>query len=231
MGEDHGGHRQRMRERFRTQGLEGFAPHEILELMLFYAIPQKNTNPIAHALLNRFGSLHGVLEASPEELCRVEGVGEYAATMLNLFAGVSRELAKSREGQVPSLQTAEAAKSHCAALLSGLRQEHFYLICLSARLQVLGDVLITRGTLDEAPAYPRLVAEAALRYNAHGVILTHNHPGGTCRPSSQDLETTRRLAALLSGMDIRLCDHIIVAGESTFSLAENGLLPGSEEKQ
>ena len=91
----HDGHRSRMRERFRREGLNGFADHEALELMLFYAIPQRNVNPLAHALLERFGSFHGVLEASEEELCRVEGVGEYAAVLLHLFAAVGRRVEES----------------------------------------------------------------------------------------------------------------------------------------
>ena len=102
----HDGHRSRMRERFRREGLNGFADHEALELMLFYAIPQRNVNPLAHALLERFGSFHGVLEASEEELCRVEGVGEYAATLLRLFAAVGRRVDESRAGQRESSATA-----------------------------------------------------------------------------------------------------------------------------
>ena len=126
----HDGHRGRMRERFRREGLNGFADHEALELMLFYAIPQRNVNPLAHALLERFGSFHGVLEASEEELCRVEGVGEYAAVLLHLFAAVGRRVEESRAGQREKLRNRMEAQEHCRRLLAGRRQEAFYVVCL-----------------------------------------------------------------------------------------------------
>ena len=175
----HDGHRSRMRERFRREGLNGFADHEALELMLFYAIPQRNVNPLAHALLERFGSFHGVLEASEEELCRVEGVGEYAAVLLHLFAAVGRRVEESRAGQREKLRNRMEAQEHCRRLLAGRRQEAFYVVCLDGQLQVLADVQIATGSLSEVAAYPRLVAEAVLRHNAHSVVLCHNHPGGS----------------------------------------------------
>lgn len=226
---EHTGHRQRMRQRFRENGLSGFASHEVLELILFYAIPQRNVNPLAHSLLERFGSLQGVLEADMESLSSVEGMGEYAATLLTLFAQVGRRLESERGKEKRFLSSSGEAATHCVRLLSGLRQEHFYVICLSAGMEWLGDSLIAKGSLGEVNAYPRSVAEAVLRLNAHTVILTHNHPGGSCRPTPEDAETTRRIAELLSSMQVRLADHIIVSGESSFSFAEEGLLPEGVE--
>lgn len=224
MPDEHAGHRQRMRERFRAEGLDGFAPHEVLELLLFYAIPQRNVNPLAHRLLERFGSLHGVLEAPAEELAAVEGMGEYAAAFLSLVAQTGRRLELSREGERPVIASSRDAAAHCERLLSGLREERFYAVCLNARMEVLGDALIAKGTPGEVPAYPRLVAEAALRMNARAVILAHNHPGGSLTPSPEDLAATARVRDVLGGMDIRLADHIITGPEGSLSLAEEGLL-------
>lgn len=224
MASEHAGHRGRMRERFQREGLDGFAPHEALELMLFYAIPQRNVNPLAHALLERFGSLHGVLDADWHELQRVEGVGEYAATLLCLFSQVAKRLERSRAGERETLRNRSEAERHCIRLLAGLRQEHFYAVCLNGQMQVLHDALIARGSISEVPAYPRLVADAVLRHNAHSVVLCHNHPGGSCVPSQGDMETTRRLGELLCGIEVVLADHIIVAGNEALSMVGCGLI-------
>ncbi|MEG1890969.1 MAG: DNA repair protein RadC [Clostridia bacterium] len=223
----HDGHRQRMRERFLKEGLAGFAPHEMLELMLFYAIPQRNVNPLAHALLERFGSFHGVVEADAVELQKVQGVGEYAAALLVLFGQVAQQLEQSRAGVRATLSNRVTAQRYCMRLLSGLRQEHFYTICLNGQMQVIADALIARGSLGEVPAYPRLVAEAVLRHNAHSVVLCHNHPGGSCIPSQGDMETTRRLGELLSGIEVVLADHIIVAEDQALSMVESGFMEQS----
>jgi len=213
-----------MRERFAQQGLEGFAPHEILELILMYAIPQKDVNPLAHRLMEHFGSLHAVLEADVQELAKVEGIGMYAASLLSLFSHVDRQLERSRSAQKKRLGNRAASNAHCLSLLAGLRQEHLYLVCLNAQMEVVQNALIARGTLNEVPAYPRLVAEAALRSNAHSVVLCHNHPGGSFIPSVQDLEMTASLGQMLQGLDVVLVDHVIVAGDEALSLVECGLL-------
>ena len=224
MAGEHTGHRQRMRERFVRQGLDGFAPHEVLELILMYAIPQKDVNPIAHRLMERFGSLHAVLEADAAELVRVEGVGEYAAALLSLFSHVDRRLEQSRSQQKKRLVNRADCCAYCVSLLAGLRQEHLYLLCLNAQLEILHAALIARGSLSEVAAYPRVVAEAALRANAHSVVLCHNHPGGLAIPSQQDLDMTAGLGRMLQGLEITLVDHVVVAGEEALSMVECGLL-------
>ena len=224
MAGEHAGHRQRMRERFRSGGLDGFADHEVLELMLFYAIPQRNVNPLAHELIAHFGSLYAVLDAPAEELCRVEGVGENAATLLSLFSHAARRLEKSRSSEKKMLRNRGEAERHCRNLLKGLRQEHFYVVCMDSQMHINGDVLIGRGTLDEVQAYPRLVAEAVLRHNARSVILCHNHPGGSAIPSAADVETTRVLADLFATLGVTLIDHMVVAADRTLSMASCGLI-------
>ncbi len=224
MAGEHEGHRRRMRERFIKQGLEGFAPHEMLELILFYGIPRANVNPLAHRLMDAFGSLHGVLEADAKDLAKVEGIGESTAVLLSLFGHMNRELEKSRSAERKKLPNRGAAQKHCLGLLMGLRQEHLYLVCLNAQMEFLQNALIAKGTLNEVQAYPRLVAEAALRANAHAVVLCHNHPGGSVIPSRADLEMTAALGRLLNDLDMILADHIIVAGADALSLVECGLM-------
>ncbi len=220
----HEGHRQRLRDRFLQDGLDGFAPHEILELLLCYAIPQRNVNPLAHALLLHFGSLHSVFEAMPEQLQEVEGIGPYAASFLHLMAPLGRRIELSRMGQKPSLQNPADAQAYCVHLLSGLHHEHFYLLALNAQMQLLGTVQIGKGSLSEVPAYPRLAVEAAIRHNAHSVILCHNHPGGSAIPSQADLNATSQLVNVLSGIDVPVMDHIIVAGGRAGSMVQMGYI-------
>lgn len=230
----HSGHRMRMRERFRKDGLEGFAPHEVLELLLFYGRAQGDVNPLAHRLLDAFGSLKGVLEARPEQLMSVEGVGEQSATLISLMLPMFRRYSACVCEERKRIGNRTEATEYCMALLAGLRTEHFYAICLNAAGQVLGRRLIAEGSLTEVAAYPRLVVETALNYNAHSVVLCHNHPSGIAQPSQADVATTQELMRVLSALHITLLDHIVVAGEQTYSMAHYGdisyQLPGSLSK-
>ena len=220
----HEGHRQRLRDRFLKDGLDGFAPHEVLELLLCYAIPQKNVNPLAHALLTHFGTLHGVFEATPEQLQEVEGIGPYAAAFLHLMAPLNRRIEASRMGIKPLLQNRRDAQAYCVNLLNAVHHEHFYLLALDLKMQLLGTALIGKGSLLEVPAYPRLAVEAAIKYNAHSVILCHNHPGGSGEPSEADLAATSRIAQTLSGIGVTVMDHIIVAAGQAVSLTQMGYI-------
>ena len=217
----HSGHRARMRSRFVSQGLEGFAEHEVLELVLFYAIPQRDVNPLAHKLLDHFGSLHRVMEAEQQELMQVEGVGEYAATLIRLFGQMGARIRQSRKTARTRLRNQKEARDYCMQLLEGKRKEHFYLVCMNGEMEVVADALVASGSLDEVAAYPRLVAELALRHDAHTVVLCHNHPDGKAYPSQDDLDTTASLNDMLQRIGVVLADHIIVAGEASFSLAAN----------
>lgn len=220
----HEGHRGRMRERFRQEGLEGFAAHEALELLLFYARARGDVNPLAHELLDTFGSLKGVLEARPEQLMTVKGVGEETATMISLIVPLFRKYQECLCAESRHIRNRIAAEQYCSALLAGLRSERLYVISVSSAITVLGQRAVGEGSLNEVPAYPRLVVETALNYNAFGVILCHNHPGGVAEPSREDVEVTQTIEAVLGHLGIRLIDHIIVAGQSTYSMSLNGFL-------
>lgn len=218
----HEGHRKRMRERFRKEGMDGFAAHEVLELLLFYGRARGDVNPLAHTLLDAFGSFRGVLEARPEQLMSIPGVGEETATLISMMLPMFRRYSACVCQEQQRISNRSEAQAYCRALLAGWRTERFYVLCLSADSQLLGQRLIAVGTLTEVPAYPRAVVETALNYNAHSVIICHNHPSGSPVPSVDDVETTKRLRYLLEGMNINLLDHLIVAGEEAYSMVQHG---------
>ena len=218
----HEGHRKRMRERFRKDGLDGFADHEVLELLLFYGRARGDVNPLAHTLMDTFGSLQGVLEARPDQLMAVPGVGEETATLLSTMLPVFRRYTECICREKKRFDTRQDMKQFCKALLSGWRTERFYTICLTADNQLLGQRLIAEGSVEGVHAYPRRVVEAALNLNARAVVLCHNHPGGSNWPSQQDIASTEQIRLILKGMDIILLDHIIVAGEDAYSMVEHG---------
>ena len=218
----HSGHRKRLRKRFLTEGLDGFADHEILELLLFYARTRGDTNPQAHALLDSFGSLKAVLEARPEQLESIEGIGPEASCLLSLMVPLFRRYMASVAEEKSTLKARSDAEAYCLSLLAGQRTERFFVICLDAKGRVIGKRLIAEGSLDEVNAYPRLVAETVLNYNAAAAIFCHNHPGGTKNPSAADIAVTNRLERMLGSLGVTLMDHIIVADGEAWSMAQHG---------
>lgn len=231
----HKGHRQRMRERFCYDGLEGFAAHEVLELLLFYTRSRGNTNPLAHDLLDNFGSLKGVLEARPEQLMQVKGVGEETATLLSMMVPLFRKYQECLCEEREYIRNRRTAEEYCKALLAGHRTERFCVISLSADMKVLGRRTVGEGSLTEVPAYPRLIVETALNYNAYGVILCHNHPGGRAEPSQEDIAVTQSILTVLSQLNVLLLDHIIVSGNEVYSMTQHGhfspVLPETKGKR
>lgn len=226
---DHEGHRQRLRERFAAAGLEAFAPHEVLELLLTYAIPRRDTKPIAYALITRFGSLHAVLQASARELMQVDGIGENAATLLSMMMPLFRAYHKSAEQDTPAMKNLKQCLDYCKGLFSGERYEKLYVVCLDGRMRRLNTVLISSGDVNEVPMFARHVLSAASQCNASGLILTHNHPSGTAQPSQEDVLLTDSLSQILSGINVKLFDHIIVSPQDVFSFRRGGLIEIEED--
>ncbi|MDD2234762.1 MAG: DNA repair protein RadC [Desulfitobacteriaceae bacterium] len=220
----HEGHRSRLKNRFLEEGLDGFEDHQTLELLLFYAIPRKDLNELAHSLINKYGSLAGVLEADPKDLAKTPGLGLNSAILLALIPSLTRIYLKDRWGTRPTLDGTIKAGKYILTLFAGRTYEVFYVICLDAQHQVIYPALVHEGTIDQAPVYPRLIVETALRHKAHSVILAHNHPGGNPTPSPQDIDVTKRIQSALEQISVTVLDHIIAIGEKYVSCAERGLL-------
>lgn len=218
------GHRQRLRDRFNTSGLGAFEDHEVLELLLTYAVPRKDVKTIAHALLERFGSLSNVLDAPTAELVTVDAIGEMGATLLHLMPGLTRRYLRDRWGQRPQLSTREDLGRFVVDELATATNEVFLLVLLTHENHLLRALALHEGSLASAPVYPRLVVEAALRHHAAKVVLAHNHPGGVAQPSDEDIAITRTLVGVFDALAIPVVDHVIVAGPRTFSMADAGLL-------
>ena len=214
----HAGHRERIRRRFREEGLGGFAEHEVLELLLTFCIARKDVNPLAHELIAQFGSLSAVLEADESELLRVNGVGENTAAMLSLMPELFGVYQRSAMGEKPRVGNLSEAKAYCRSLFFGSHEEMVYMICMDQSGRVIHPALLRRGTVDEVTIYPREVLETVIRYHAHAALLTHNHPSGHVQSSQADIEVTRRISRALEAMDVPLVDHLILGGDQVYSM-------------
>ena len=218
----HKGHRERLKQRFLEEGLDNFTDIQVLELLLFYAIPRSDTNPIAHALLDRFGSLSQVLEADVEELKKVPGIKDHAATLLALVIDLCRYYQVNCAQQTEILTTLDACGKYLVPRFFGRTKETVFLLCLDAKCKVLCCKELGEGTVNATSISVRKVVETALNANATTVILAHNHPSGVALPSSEDVVTTRRIAAALQAVEIYLADHIVVADGDYVSMVQSG---------
>lgn len=220
----HEGHRQRVKTRYLTEGLDAFEDHQVLEMLLFFCIPMKDTNELAHKMIKEFGSLAGLFEANPKDISKRCGVSDNTAILVSLIPSLSRRYFKGKWGDKPVLNSSSKAGDYAVSLFAGRTYECFFVICLDTQNRVNYATLVHEGTINEAPVYPRLIVEAALRHQASSLILAHNHPGGSLHPSQADIEVTKRITVALEAISIKVIDHIIVAGEKYFSFAENGAL-------
>lgn len=218
----HDGHRQRMKERFLSEGLDNFSDIQVLELLLFYAVPRQDTNPIAHALLDRFGTLAQVLETPVSELEKVKGVGHNAAVLLSLSPELGRRYQVSKMMHTKILTSVEECGKYLVPRFFGRRNETVFILCLDAKCKVLGCVEVGEGSVNSAGVPIRRIVETALAYNATTVILAHNHPSGLALPSGEDVQTTHRVAAALNAVEISLADHIVVADDDFVSIVQSG---------
>lgn len=218
----HKEHRQRVKKRFLAEGLDNFDELHALELLLFYAIPQRDVNPLAHQLLDHFGNLRRVLEAPPEQLMAVPGVGEHAAILLGLVKGLSRKYMTSTDETVIQLNTLEECGAYLLDRFIGRRDEAVILLCLDAKRSPLACRVISEGGVNATDVSVRKVVEAAIAVNATTVVLAHNHPSGIAVPSMEDIVTTRRMGCALDAVGIPLEDHIVVAGRDYVSIRQSG---------
>lgn len=222
----HEGHRQRLKNRFLSEGLSSFEDHEVLELLLYYAIPQGDTNPLAHKVINTFSSLNSVFNASVEELCKVEGIGEHTATLIKLVPHLAQFYTSLSARERKTIANVQEAGMFVCAMIGCLKDEVFAMICLDSQHRVLAFERIEKGTVSQTIVHPRKVVECALRHNASGVILAHNHPAGTAFASEEDRVLTETLCSILEGIEVHVIDHIIAASADKFiSMANSGLMP------
>ena len=220
----HDGHRQRMKSRFLEHGLDSFDDINVLELMLFYALPRQDTNALAHALLQHFGSLHAVLDASAEELRDVPGLGDNSISLLRLIPAVSRRYMLSKTPQGEAIDSPVAAARYLLPRFMYETEEVVYALLLDARRKPICCREISRGTVNSAEISARRLAELALGRHSSSVILSHNHLSGVAIPSAEDERSTVRLRDALALLGVELSDHIVVAGCEYVSMREAGLL-------
>ncbi|MCI8342107.1 MAG: RadC family protein [Firmicutes bacterium] len=224
MASVHDGHRQRMRERFISEGPKNFQTHELLEMVLYYTDRRKNTNVDAHRLLDEYGTLSALFEADALDIKRRCNVNESTALFFGLMCEILRRYDGDRWKVKMLIDSSDIAGEYAKYLLSNEKRECFYLICLDSQSRLLGTALISMGTINETHVYTRSIVEAALKYNSRSVIMAHNHPGGSIIPTSSDVETTVNIIKVLNMIDIYVADHIVVAGNEYLSMSDKSLV-------
>lgn len=213
-----------MKARYRDHGLDNFNDVNVLELLLFYAIPRKDTNELAHALLDHFGSLDRIFEASVPELEEVPGIGENTALLITLVPQITRRYLMAKGNCICSITSSAEAGKYLVPRLMFEKEEKLLLLCLDAKKSVISCVSLGSGVINAVDVNVRKVVENAVRNRASSVILAHNHPSGVALPSREDERITREIASALKLVGIPLDDHIIVAGDDYVSFADSGLI-------
>ncbi|MEG1551155.1 MAG: DNA repair protein RadC [Oscillospiraceae bacterium] len=218
----HTGHRVRLKTRFKEEGLKNFDDHNVLELLLFYALPQVDTNDIAHSLIDEFGSLSGVFEASVDSLKNVKGIGENAALLIKLIPEVFSRYEKDKlKKETDVLNSVESAGRFFISYFRGITNEHFVAVCLDNKGRVKKTFSVSEGSINSTDVNIRKIAGTVINTNSSAIIVAHNHPAGVAAPSLGDVEATRNLVMTLKKLDIQVNDHFIIAGSDYFSMAHS----------
>jgi len=221
----HEGHRELMRERYFKNGIDSFAPHEVLEIVLYYSRPRGDTNELAHRLINEFGSLPNVFDANINDLCNVKGVGRQTAVLIKLVADLFGYYHKIRWSLKPRLTNVTEVGVYAVDMVGDRTVESFFVLCLDPLRTVMAWSEVERGTVSEANVNIRKVVESAIRNRAHSVVLVHNHPSGSLHPSEEDINVTYKICQAFDAIGIPVIDHIIVGGRSFMSMCERRLMP------
>ena len=222
MNDSVSGHRQRLRERFSKRGLDGFHDYEVLELLLIYALPRVDVKPLAKRLLHHFGTLGAVFDAPKDALLQVHGMGEKSALFLTLQRQLGlRYLASELPGRSVFDQP-ERVRAHLRLLLQGRGMECFGAVFTDQQHRHISSEVLFEGTVDRAVVYPRNLVKRALELDAKGMMLFHNHPGGTKQASAEDMALTQRLQEACLPLDLKVLDHFLVAGTAILSFREQG---------
>ncbi|ACK51016.1 DNA repair protein RadC [Methylocella silvestris BL2] len=218
------GHRDRLRERFRKAGAEALADYELIELILFRAIPRRDVKPLAKALIARFGSFAEVVAARPERLAEIEGLGDAAIVELRIIEAAARRLARSSIAKRPSMSSLPAVIDYCRTAMAFLDREEFRILFLDKKNFLIADEVQGVGTVDHAPVYPREIMRRALELSACALILVHNHPSGDPEPSTEDIYLTHQIIAVGKPLKITVHDHLVIGKHGHASLKEMRLI-------
>jgi len=218
------GHRKRLRQRFINTGFEGLHDYEIIELLLTYAIPRKDTKPIAKALIERFKTLKNVLDAPIDDLGKVEGVGKNSAVYIKMMREIVTKYFKDRAKEQKIFKTLEELITYLRAVIGGKTNEVVHVLYLNSKNELINAENLSEGTVSEAVAFPRRIVEGALKYGATSVILAHNHPGGVPEPSESDDRLTEAVKEALKTVGITLQEHVIISEEGFYSYRKDGMI-------
>ncbi len=217
-------HRKRLRARFLEGGAQAMPDYELLELLLFRAIPRQDVKPLARRLLDAFGDLAGVISAPPTRLSRIDGVGEAVIVELKLAEAMATRLSRARVLNRPVISSWQALLDYCHTAMSHCETEHFRVLFLDRKNTLIADEELGRGTVDHVPVYPREVLRRALEMNASALILVHNHPSGDPTPSTADIAMTEQIQTAAQALSITLHDHLIIGKSRESSFRALGLL-------
>jgi DNA repair protein RadC len=215
----HKDHRKRVKEQYLKSGISSMPEHNILELLLFYGIPYKDTNPIAHELIEKYHDINGVLDAPVKELVKIDGIGENAAVMIKLVHDISMLYRENAVSNKVNLASSERLYNFVRMKYLGETREIVYLISLDSHGRLKHCIKVTDGTPMSAVSDNRSLIELALRFDVTNAVIAHNHPNGFATPSQADISATKTIANLFSTVNINLVDHIIVAEDEIFSFA------------
>lgn len=218
----HDGHRNRLKNRFLNEGLTNFEDHNVLELLLFYSIPRSDTNEIAHELLNKFGSLHGVFEAGMEDLMSVNGISRHSAVLIKMIPELFVVYGRDKVRDIQKINSSDDVKQFFIPRFYGKVREEVQLVLLDDKMNIIKWVKIYEGSVNSANVPIRKIVEIAIENRATNVIIAHNHPTGLILPSKDDLRATAKVREALALVDIKLLDHVIVSDNEAASLKDSG---------
>jgi DNA repair protein RadC len=221
---DHQGHRKRLREKFLKSGLAGFHDYEIVELLLSLGTPRRDCKPPAKEAIRKFQTLRGVLEAAPEDLQQIEGIGAHSTFGIKLVQEVAREYLKAKILDKPFYKSSREVFDYLYHSMRGLKKETFKIVYLNSQSQIIDTVDLSEGTINASSVSPREIIEGTIKFNASALIFVHNHPSGNPSPSSSDRALTREMVFASRVIRVKVLDHIIIGDNEYFSFADEGLI-------